>query len=422
MNRIANVVFLFLCFAAGCGGEAPARHGVGPTAAVVSILPKSLVLPPGAMQHFSATVSPTSDDSVSWSVLEGAGGGTISNDGLYQAPPIPGTAHVVATSKADSTRSAMAEVTITGLVAVFVEPSSKSLAAGLPLHVQFTATVMGTPDGDVTWSVQEGGSAATVDGSGMFTSTGEPGVFHVVATSHADPAKSASATVTVAYSTDMIDHGGPVVPATRTFLVFWGDASAFPADARDGLETLLRGLQGSSYLSVLDQYLRGASATTAFGGTLFDSSAPPADPTQVVGDAVCRALAANGIAPRPGDFVLVTSSNFPSSMTACAWHDFTTCNGQIVLYAYAPNPTGSRCGNSTDACGTGYSSATTDLLLSASHELFESMTDPSGKAWLSSVGFEVMDGCGFTICPSLSTGTVPAQAVYSNAAHDCVSH
>lgn len=60
------------------------------------------------------------------------------------------------------------------------------------LHSQtFTAT------GDVTWSVQEGDAAGTVDAAGKFIATDKAGVAHVVATSKADPSITSVATVTV---------------------------------------------------------------------------------------------------------------------------------------------------------------------------------------------------------------------------------
>jgi hypothetical protein len=46
-------------------------------------------------------------------VQEGAGGGAVTGAGLYTAPSAPGVFHVVATSRADPTRSARATVTVT---------------------------------------------------------------------------------------------------------------------------------------------------------------------------------------------------------------------------------------------------------------------------------------------------------------------
>ena len=137
---------------------------------------------------------------VTWSVKEGAAGGSVDASGLYTAPAGPGTAHVVATSVADPSKSATAtvEVTAAPTVAVAVSPSTASIAAGGV--TTFTATVTGVENGqstDVTWSIQEGTSGGSIDSSGKYTAPGTAGTFHVVATSVSDPSKSATAAVTV---------------------------------------------------------------------------------------------------------------------------------------------------------------------------------------------------------------------------------
>src|SRR5262249_12855200 len=104
-----------------------------------------------------------------------------------------------ATSVADPSKKAIAQVMVTAapVVTVSVSPDSASTRVGGTLS--FTAIVTGTTSGQstaVTWSVQESGGG-TVNGSGQYTSPASPGTFHVVATSVADPTKRDSATVTV---------------------------------------------------------------------------------------------------------------------------------------------------------------------------------------------------------------------------------
>src|SRR5258706_815234 len=41
---------------------------------------------------------------------------------------------------------------------------------------------------------------------------------------------------------NLLDHHGGVLPASTTYAIWWGDQSAFPADAKDGIATLLHGL------------------------------------------------------------------------------------------------------------------------------------------------------------------------------------
>jgi len=90
----------------------------------VSLSPAEATVATGGTQDFAATVDGSGDSDVTWSVQEGNSGGTVVNRGaqaqggsvatmaIYAAPTKPGTYHVVATSKADPTKSATAEVTV----------------------------------------------------------------------------------------------------------------------------------------------------------------------------------------------------------------------------------------------------------------------------------------------------------------------
>lgn len=83
----------------------------------VELSPRSVTLAPRGTQQFSATVTGTAVDGVTWS----ATGGQITAAGAYTAPDTGGGYIVRATSVADPTRSAAATVMVTGGVAV-VEP------------------------------------------------------------------------------------------------------------------------------------------------------------------------------------------------------------------------------------------------------------------------------------------------------------
>jgi hypothetical protein len=78
---------------------------------------------------------------VTWTVQEGAVGGTITNTGLY-VPATLGTFHVIATSAADSSKSASAVVNVAQLSGFFA--STESMKAVVGIH---TATLF--PDGKV---------------------------------------------------------------------------------------------------------------------------------------------------------------------------------------------------------------------------------------------------------------------------------
>jgi hypothetical protein len=81
---------------------------VAPTAVSVTVSPTRTSLAPGATQQFSATVTGTSNTSVSWT----ATGGTITSAGLYTAGATPGSFTVTGTSAQDATKSASSTVTI----------------------------------------------------------------------------------------------------------------------------------------------------------------------------------------------------------------------------------------------------------------------------------------------------------------------
>lgn len=79
-------------------------------------------------------------------------------------------------------------------VSVSVSPAAAVLNGGMPQW--FQATVLGAPDETVTWSVPEAGGG-TITPSGLYTAAATIGTYHVVATSKADPARAATATVSV---------------------------------------------------------------------------------------------------------------------------------------------------------------------------------------------------------------------------------
>ena len=90
----------------GCGGAAGtgSTSGKGGSAQTVSIgvAPTTTTLTTNSTLQFTAAVSGTSNTAVSWSVASGAG--TVSSSGVYTAPASAGTAKVMATSIADSSR------------------------------------------------------------------------------------------------------------------------------------------------------------------------------------------------------------------------------------------------------------------------------------------------------------------------------
>jgi hypothetical protein len=170
----------------------------------VTVTPSVASTLPSGTINFQASVAGTAagqSTAVTWSVQE-AGGGTVSAAGVYTAPAITGTYHVVATSVADTSKKDTATVSVVSApaIAVSVSPQTTSIVPGGT--VQFAATVTGTVTGQstaVTWSVLEAGGG-TVTSSGLYTAPATVGTYHVVATSVADTSKTGSATVSVSTS------------------------------------------------------------------------------------------------------------------------------------------------------------------------------------------------------------------------------
>jgi hypothetical protein len=181
----------------GGSGVVHVGKGVGAQQVVVVVSPGTTTLAAGGSATFTAAVTGTTDTSVAWSVQEGSGCGSVSPAGVYTAPNVASTCHVVATSNAAPTRSASAAVTVTAppppAVAISISPATATLD---PCQGQvFTATVTNASNTGVTWTVAEPGGGIVTNG--VYTAPQAPGTYHVVATSVADPTRSVQGTVTV---------------------------------------------------------------------------------------------------------------------------------------------------------------------------------------------------------------------------------
>jgi hypothetical protein len=119
------------------GAISAASWTAPPAAAVtVSVAPETGVVGAGGSLTFTAAVSGASDPSVTWSVREGARGGTITAGGFYTAPAVAGTYEVVATSVADPAKAAAAVVTVTAAAAEghpveFCQDACPAVSAGV---------------------------------------------------------------------------------------------------------------------------------------------------------------------------------------------------------------------------------------------------------------------------------------------------
>ena len=214
MKRTWSIAIGMLVFvAAGC------KSGTAGKVISVQIQPTSINAVISTTVQFTARVTDTFNQEVTWSVVGGSAKGTISASGLYTAPatvPTPAQVTIMAVSQKDKTRTATAVVTVTAtatppVVTVVISPRAPQVANyGTQ---QFTAVVSGVANTGVTWQVNGvmGGSQSlgfisstglyvapgrvptAPDGTGNVTTT----TFLVTAVSQADVTASSSAAVTI---------------------------------------------------------------------------------------------------------------------------------------------------------------------------------------------------------------------------------
>jgi beta-glucanase (GH16 family) len=190
----------------GCAGLTGAATS---TTVAVSVTPSSATVTAGSTQQFVANVTGSSNTAVSWAVTgadcSGATCGTTSSNGLYVAPTTVPSSDVVtlkATSVADPTKSASANVTIIPTAVVTLAPTNVSVATGST--EQFNATVTGTSNTAITWTVSGAGcsgiACGTITSNGLYTAPATvpaSPLVTITATSVVDSSRSASAEATI---------------------------------------------------------------------------------------------------------------------------------------------------------------------------------------------------------------------------------
>ncbi len=107
-----SMIFLLITPLFSCGGGGNSAGGGGDPTISVTISPTTPTVGISETITFKAAVSGGTDPNVFWSVKENSAGGKINQNGTYTTPDTTGTYHVIATSQADTTRSAMATVTV----------------------------------------------------------------------------------------------------------------------------------------------------------------------------------------------------------------------------------------------------------------------------------------------------------------------
>ncbi len=235
--QIGAAIVLAACVA-GCGGNStPVGVTVTPTGTAAS--PQTVVI--SGQQPFTATVTGTSTSTVNWFIClpptnttvthpmpvdcgQLTGFGTISSTGLYAAPPTPPPSVfvVAAQSTVNTNIYGLSYVVVGTGVRISIEPKTATVNPGE--RIQFSATVSGSSNTAVTWSVTAD-SMTVVGGNSTigiicpssndtqnlctnqpagtyFAPLVSPGAVTITATSAADTSQSATASVTIAGGSD----------------------------------------------------------------------------------------------------------------------------------------------------------------------------------------------------------------------------
>ena len=145
--------------------------GPPPVPVTVRVDPATIKLSPGGQEQLTVTITGSENHAVRWSVSPEIG--SISEDGLYTAPPTIATetsVTITATSQANPASFASASVVVTpplstSAIAVQVNPANLSL--GVRETGTFTASVTGVADSRVKWSLEP--NIGTISGQGVYT-------------------------------------------------------------------------------------------------------------------------------------------------------------------------------------------------------------------------------------------------------------
>lgn len=286
----------------------PELSSGGPAPVEVSVAPPTVTLNANQTQQFAGSVTGSANTAVTWTLT---GAGTLSEGGLYTAPPIinaQATATVTATSAADPTKSANATVTLAPIVAVSVGPQAATMSASQTQ--QFTATITGSPNPAVTWNLTGPG---TLSAAGLYTapaSISNSDSATVTATSVADPAKSASAAVTLAPSV-----GVSVSPPAITLSI--NQTQQFAATVTGSANPAVTwSLTGAGTLSSSGLYTAPATINASATATVTATSV--ADGTKLANATVTLSPVAVGVGPASATLSPTQTQQFTATVTGSA--------------------------------------------------------------------------------------------------------
>ena len=370
---------------------------LAPASVSVMVSPGSATLKTGASASITAAVSGSSNTAVAWSVDGIANGnatvGTLTGTGTtvtYTAPAAGGSHAVKATSAADPSKSASTAITVqaTATVAVAVSPASASPRCGT--GTSLTATVSGSSNTAVSWTVDGvangNASVGAVTGTGntvTYMAPATAGSHTVMATSAADPTKNAVAAITaqaaaavavsVTPSSASLNTGGSAA-ITATVSGSSNTAVAWTVDGVANGNTTVGLLTGTG--NTVTYTAPAAAGSHAVKATSSADATKSASATvSVLAPAVTIASNPASATVSPSGSLAITATVGGSSNTAVTWAVDGVANGNATVGTLtgtgstvtykAPSASGSHTVTATSAANPA-SSSTTRITVQAS--------------------------------------------------------
>lgn len=225
---------------------------------------------------------------------------------------------------------------------------------------------------------------------------------------------------------NLTKHTGNPMPVTKIVAIYWG--TGFPAGYQAAVDSYLGVISSPSNAlnSVTNQYfVSPAKNAMSFVRSYTDttSTPPTSAPTtaSILAEAYKVVVTQNGGTMDPAGLYMVFTNNFPARANFCAWHGAGSVNGKPFTIAYQPYlGTMAGCAASYMA---GYTVGSTisgvDAVANvASHEIYETITDPQLNAWFDANGAEIGDKCSWNY-GSTKVGAYSVQTEWSNSAKGC---
>jgi hypothetical protein len=305
----------------------------------VAISPSSASIATSQQLTFTPTVTGSSDTNVTWTVNGVANGnatvgqicaasaspctppsGASPSSVIYVAPatvPLQNPVSVVATSAADSSRTAAAQIQITSSVTpsgpAAIAPQYLFIAAtgGAPSTQQFYVQ---NPDGSsvpATWSVESavpgsgctGAACGSISSSGLFTAPGaapSPNAIAVIATTQITPPVTLTAVIAV--------KTGPTIETVLPSSVTAGAVEGFPLEVQ-GLNFVAG--SGSSASTIL--FNGAARATSCSSSGACATALNPSD-VATAGTLTVQIENPNGALSNPAPFVVTAAPTSPTTI------------------------------------------------------------------------------------------------------------